>query len=54
MNVSFLKGARRFCDVAVYSGGMRVRLLDPYERAVKTVSDVDGLKPLICASFEAA
>lgn len=54
VSVSFLKGTRPFCDVALFAGGMRLRLADHVERAVRTLADVEWTKPLIREAFEAA
>ena len=54
LTVSFLKGARRFCDVSLNAATMRVRLPGAVERALRSVDDVAGTKPLIRQAFEAA
>jgi hypothetical protein len=52
--ISFLKGSRSFCDVSVFTGGMRVRLKRNGEFAVHTIDELESAKPLIREAFESA
>ncbi|HEY3295155.1 MAG TPA: hypothetical protein VGL38_06935 [bacterium] len=52
--ISFLKGSRSFCDVSVFTGGMRIRLKHNAELTVHSATDLESAKPLIRQAFEAA
>jgi len=52
--ISFLKGSRSFCDVSVFTGGMRVRLKHTADLTVHSLSDLESAKPLIRQAFEMA
>jgi hypothetical protein len=54
VQISFLKGWRPFCDVSVFTGGMRVRLKHNADLSVHTLDELESAKPLIRQAFEAA